>query len=350
MSDNLGHLTHFRYDTRGNCIDMTDAIGNAHDMNYSIADQVVNEFAPPTGQSGTGRASRLDTYLYPGGPVMQNSAYDESNTLLQDGGGNPYQVISRYGAEGEMLSVSGATEATACTYDALYRVSTTADGNNHSATYIYSPVGYLSAIQYPKTSGAYDTIQFPNYDANGNILKRIDGRGIETDLTYNDPESKVTSVHYPSSPAIDTAANYDAYGRCHQFSDGTGVTTYSYDDRNTCTSVSSAFTGLPALTISYDFYPNGKRQAMHTPAGTFSYTYDAAARMTALSNPVGQSWAWTYLDNGVLQSQQASNGVTTAYSYNSWGQVTAMAHQGANNALYAGFNGAVYNPVACVPI
>jgi len=43
-----------------------------------------------------------------------------------------------------------------------------------------------------------------SYDPKGNVLKRIDGRGIVTDYTYNDPESFLTSVAYVNNASTRT--------------------------------------------------------------------------------------------------------------------------------------------------
>ena len=46
VTDNLGHVTHFRYDSRGNVIETTDALGNVSDFIYNIADQSVTAVQP----------------------------------------------------------------------------------------------------------------------------------------------------------------------------------------------------------------------------------------------------------------------------------------------------------------
>jgi YD repeat-containing protein len=48
VTDNLGHATHFRYDARGNVIHVEDALGNATDSVYNIADQLMTTISPST--------------------------------------------------------------------------------------------------------------------------------------------------------------------------------------------------------------------------------------------------------------------------------------------------------------
>ncbi len=57
-----------------------------------------------------------------------------------------------------------------------------------------------------------------------------------------------------------------------------------------------------------------------------------------MSNPSGETFGWTYLDNGWLWQQQSGNAETAIYTYNALGQVTELAHRkSSNNALLADF-------------
>lgn len=77
VTDNLGNVTHYRYDARGNRVLVVDANGNQTDFVYNIVDQVVEVQYPPTGQQGSGRSRTVNGYLYPGGPLMSVTEYDE---------------------------------------------------------------------------------------------------------------------------------------------------------------------------------------------------------------------------------------------------------------------------------
>jgi YD repeat-containing protein len=129
-TDNLGKVTHFRYDSRDNLLSSTDALGNEYDATYNIADQRLTSTGPATGQSGTGRAYRQATYLYSGGPATQILAYDEGNTV-----GAIRQISYTYGSEGEILGTSGSTEPGTCTYDSMYRLKSLTDGGGHTTYY-----------------------------------------------------------------------------------------------------------------------------------------------------------------------------------------------------------------------
>jgi len=172
--DNLGKVTHLRYDAQGNTLSITDALGNETDETYNLANQPVQTAFPATGQQGTGRSSSLSTYLYPGGPLLSTSSYDESGTAIR-------QVNYSYGQEGESRGVSGSMEPVTYTYDALYRLSGLTDGGGNATRYFYNTAGYLYQVAYPGAgafttplaAGTRDTVTFPAYDTTDNILRRI---------------------------------------------------------------------------------------------------------------------------------------------------------------------------------
>lgn len=142
ITDNLNHVTHFRYDSQGRTTSITDAIGNQTTFTYNLAGQLLTTTYPATGQTGSGNDQATKAYLYLGGPLTSTTFYNESGTQVR-------QITHAYGAEGESLSVSGSTEAVTNTYDALYRIKTLKDGNNNTTTYTYNNVGFLSSITMP---------------------------------------------------------------------------------------------------------------------------------------------------------------------------------------------------------
>ena len=162
----------------------------------------------------------------------------------------------------------------------------------------------------------------------GNVLKRIDGRGIETDYTYNDPESMLTNVayvnsaNYPNVSQYNVTLDYDGYGRTQDVYDFSGHTHLDYDDLDTQTEIDTTYAGLaapaalPTVSLTYGFNPDGSRHAMNVQTSTtsydFTYGYDAAGRPTSLTNPFSETTQWSYLANNWLASQQYANGVICA--------------------------------------
>lgn len=358
VTDNLGKVTHFRYGARGLLQSATDALGHevvfgdstaSHAGGYNLADQPLLVTRPTTGQTGSGHAHTVNNYLYVGGPLTNTASYDESGSMI------PFrQASTTYGLEGEVLSMTAtdASHPATYTYDGLYRMKTFADGNGNVTRYFYSPVGYLASILYSADAQhpTGDTAQFPSHDPNGNILQRVDGRGVVTNYVYNDPESLLTDVQYPATPSLNVHYDYETYGRLQAVTDsaygtfnanGTVNTqgkTFTYDDADLVTSIQTCFrtpagTLLLAQTQSYLYWPNGSRQMATMPSGTFSYNYDKVGRLQTLTNPFCEATSWLYQDNGWLQSLTFGNGVSTAYSFDAGGELLDLSYQKVGTTL-----------------
>ncbi|MCA1568617.1 MAG: DUF6531 domain-containing protein [Acidobacteria bacterium] len=331
ITDNLGHVTHLRYDSHGRVTSVKDALGYETNATYNLVGQPEQVLLPATGQTGTGRGRSVNSYLYTGGPLLTNTVYNESNAQAR-------QVSRAYGLEGELLSVTGGTEPASYTYDALYRLKTLEDGNNNTTTYNYNGVGNLISVQMP----GGETMQFPSYDDAGHLLQRIDGNNVTTNYLYNDAENLLTDIQYPATPALNVHFGYDNYGRRTSMTDGAGSHGYSYNDADALTGTTTTYTGLPAQAVSYLYYPNGSRQNMITPAGTFSYSYDVAGRASSLTNPFGETSTWAYFDNNRVRTQTLANGAQTTYGYNAAEQMTGLLNEQGGFSL-SNFGQIAYN-------
>jgi YD repeat-containing protein len=201
-------------------------------------------------------------------------------------------------------------------------------------------IGFPSLITMP----GGETMQFPSYDNDGNLLQRIDGNSVITNYLYTDSESLLTDIQYPASTSLNVHFAYDSYGRRSSMSDSTGGQTYGYGNVDELLTASTTYTGLSAKTISYQYYPNGSRQTMTTPAGTFSYGYDAAGRPSSMTNPFNETTSWSYQSNNWLSTQTLANGAAATYTHNALGQVTELLNQIGSTTL-SDFNSIGYDGV-----
>jgi len=316
VTDNLSHTTHLRYDSQGRRTSITDALGNETEFSYNLIGQLDTTTYPATGQTGSGHSHTTNAYLYVGGPVTAVTSFDEANTQVR-------QVSYGYGAEGELLSLSGSTESVTKTYDALYRLKTLKDGNNNTTTYAYNSIGQLASITMPGN----EVTQFSSYDNAGNLLQRVDGNNVTTNYIYNDAESLLTDIQYPATSSLNVHFDYDSFGRRSSMTDSTGSQSYSYGNLDELLSVNTTYTGLSAKTISYAYYPDGSRESMTTPAGTFDYSYDATGRQSTMTNPFSETTTWSYENNNWLNTQTLANGAVATYTYNPLGQATRLLNQ-----------------------
>ena len=356
VTDNLGKVTHLRYDVLGRATGVKDALGNETDFTYTIGDAPLQTILPATGQTGSGHGGSQAGYLFAEpagfataqwpaatlqyGPAVTGTVYDESGTAIR-------QTVRAYGKEGETLSVTGSVEPVSYVYDALYRLKTLTDGGGHTTSYFYNPAGYLAQVVYPGAqatppvaplaAGSRDTTTFPSYDPDGNLLTRVDGNNVATTYTYNDPESALTDITYPAGSISAVHLAYDAYGRRSAITDGTGGQTYVYDDDNELTGKSVTWTGFAAKTLSYTYYPNGSRQSMTADGRAFAYRYDGVGRMSGLTNDNNEVTTYGYQDNGWLGTKTLANGVVTTFTRDAQGRLRDLVNKSSGGATLSDF-------------
>jgi len=357
VTNNLGKVTHLRYDLQGNVTNVIDALGNySAYMTYTIANAPIATSLPCTGQTGGDRSRIENAYLYAEpaslattqwpaqtlqyGPLYTVTRYGERLEPLR-------QTASAYGQEGELLSVSGSTEPVSYTYDALYRQATLKDAAGNTTSYFYNPAGYLAQVvcpgaqatppTAPLAAGTKDTTSFTSYDGKGDMLSRVDGNNVTTTYAYNDPESRLTDVTYPSGTIGNIHYAYDSYGRRQSMTDGTGGQTYAYDDDDALTQKNVTWTGFTAKTISYGFYPNGSRQSMNAGGRSFAYSYDAVGRMSSLTNDNSETTRYSYQDNGWLAAKTLGNGVVTTYTRDGQGRLRDLVNKTSAGGVLSDF-------------
>jgi RHS repeat-associated protein len=268
-------------------------------------------------------------------PVLRQSkfTYDAAGNILTEtrGLGTQDEAVHAtytYGAEGEKLTV------------------TDADGSGHLTQYAYDGFNRLATTTYPDSS----TEQITQYDANSNILTKINRAGQTFTYTYDALNRMLTKL-MPAitgvNPAVTTTLSYYLNGSIADLSDTAG------NDLNTTNNGSNIFydtagrlvrtdTTIPgitgALTTSYQLDANGNRIRLTWPdtyyvTYTFdslnrmttvkesgstqigSYAYDAMSRRTNLTYRAGMSSTFGYSNSGNLLSLTLATGSGTVPSY-----------------------------------
>jgi RHS repeat-associated protein len=324
ITNSNGEKTHFRYDTRGNLTQTWDNIGNTTDFTYDpLSDQQIEVKRPATGNTGAGRSMTIKTYSWLGGPVNRIESFSEA-------GGAAHRIISMsYGKAGELLSRTGRNEDVYITYDGAYRTKTVRDGFNNSAhttSYTYNNKGQLTEIVQPSgvLGSSTDITHFTNYDLQGNLLSRTDGRGLVTNFIYDEPNGNLSEIQYPGATSQNVTLTYDEYQRPTGWTNGTGSETTAYDESDAILSVTTNYAGMTgSKTISYGYYPDGSRQMMTHPGDNWAYTYDKAGRCTGFSTTEGAS-SFVYDPAGRMIQRNLPYGISTDYYYNQLGLLTGL--------------------------
>jgi RHS repeat-associated protein len=265
MTDELGHITSYAYDSHGNMISMTDALG------------------------------RISSYAYDGFGEL---------TTITDPLGHIKQLA--FDAQGNITSVKDAlNDTTAFEYDTVGRLQAVVDPLARRTTLVYDSLDRVTSFVDP--AGASTTL---NYDPNGNLIDFINGLNQRWTNAYDsrnrltsrgdvlgrrwhwryDTDNEITAMISPSGRS--TVYAYDQRGQVTQITSPLGrVVRYAYDHSRNLTTLTDERGNVTTFTYDELYRLSGQRD----PLGRLtSYTYDAADNVTVRHDRLGRSTAYTY--------------------------------------------------------
>ena len=211
---------------------------------------------------------------------------------------NSFRVL--LGGDGDKLSV----------YDA--------DGPTHVTTYAYDLFNRLLTTTYPDSTSDKETL---SYDANSNILTRIDRANQTFGYTYDVLNRKLTEVvpAYGSVAANTITTAYDLGGRVDQVSDTLGnIDALTYDTAGRKHIVTTTIPGLSgALATTYTLDANSNRTTLAWPDGySATYSFDTLNRMHVVTDSTSATLAtYTYDPYSRPTNLGYGNGASIAYTY-----------------------------------
>lgn len=392
MTDPLGRVTTYEYDTRGNVTKVTRLFGTAQATSWTYAyEPVYNQL-----RSATDPLNRTTTMVYD----LQGNLRQITDPLAN-------KVTFTHDALGRRLTASqyvGTTPLTTTfTYDGpdlvqvkdpLNRVVTLTPDLVGRLLSVRDPLGRLSRFTYDtldrvtaQSDPQGSTVRMA-YDGNGNLLSFTDPLNHVTQFTYdarNRLISKTDALSKTESYRYDPAGNllffidrkgqvsgfdYDALQRRLKSSYGatstttpvyTSSTTYVYDAGNRLTTVQDSLAGTiartydprfdsltqevtPEGTVNYTYYANGLRQTMTPSGGTaISYDYDPANRLSKITQAAGlgggaipgtpQIVTMGYDTANRPTSLTLPNGIQITYGYDAASQLTGITYKKADATL-----------------
>jgi RHS repeat-associated protein len=291
--------SHFGYDSAGNLISRTDALGRTTSYTYNNLGQKVSMTIPvPSGASASAASTGYQ--------------YDALGNLTQTAAPLGRTTSSTYDANGNKLS--------------------DADALGHTTTYVYDALNRLATTTYPDSTTATRT-----YDFRNNVVDSVDQAGHDTHNTY-DLAGHLISVTqaYGTSNASTTTYTYDADGRKTSETDALGHTTvYTYDTAGNLTAVS----GVNG-TFQYGYDNARNRISMTDGKGnTTRYQYDARKRLVQTTYPDSTTVTNRYDGPGNLVSVTDQSGNQTQYTYDAANQLKSVVQVNSPNT---GNNTTVY--------
>ncbi len=293
----------YSYDAAGNRTSVTDRNGNRSDFTYDNRGNVL---------------TKTDPQLNPATPrFLTRFSYDVKNNLTQLTDAKGFLTTLTYdAATNVLLSVSRQIDATT---SALTRYEYADTANPGLPTRIIAPRGNLGATP----DAAFATTL--SYDAQGNLVTRIDPDAAKTTFSY-DAAGRLTSFVDPDGNAA------GALPAEHAWSIG-----YDENDRET------SRTDPLGNVLRYSYDGAGNRTSLADRNGRVTlYTYNANSRLAAVQqqpDPFGTpSLVYTTQvnrdANGNATRITQGNGVATDYSFDELNRLISVAtHPTATTTL-----------------
>jgi len=312
-----GSFTAYTYDAAHRLTDIADSAGNT--LHYTV-DNAGNHTAEDTRDpDGTLTRTLSRVYNQLGQLQTQRDAYLQATGYSYDGNGNTTGV-------GDALG-----RGTGNTYDSLNRLATT--------------------IQ--DSAGIAATTQF-QYDAQDNLTKVIDPKGLSTDYTYN----ALGDLKQLTSPDTGiTNYTYDSGGNRKTQTDARGIAaTYSYDAANRLTGIvyptASLNTGyqydiVNAACISGETFAKGRLSQITDASGSTQYCYTRfgeLARKVQSTNGKTFVTRYGYDSAGRLASMLFPDGALADYVRDGEGRVTELGITSPGGTRKVVLTGATYAP------
>jgi RHS repeat-associated protein len=338
-TDALNHTTSYTYDTDGNRLTSTNALGTTT-FTYNSFGQVLTVTDPMSG--------------------VWTNTYDSQGNLLTVKNPLNHATTMTYGTRGQLLTVTDPlNHTTTFTYDTSGNLTRRTDALNNETdiaynargqmtsetnaldeitSYEYDLAGRLKKIIYPDTNFVLFT-----YDLAGRRTKVKDPRGYETTFAY-DGAYRVTSETNAANNV--TSYGYDLMSNRTSMTDALNRTTnYFYDDFNRLTKIkypeASSGAGRLEENFSYDLagnlitktdragrvttfcYDNVNRltSTIDPALKTTAYEYNARSQMTAVVDAINQRYEFVY--DAVGQRTQEKKGTATmSFVYDAAGNRT----------------------------
>lgn len=359
VRDALGNRTLSYYDAAGRLTQVINALGEVSEVRYNAFGQVSEQ------TRFSARLASGDLAVLSGGLLTQpvallarairNAASDNTSQtrynllglkeLSVDALGNQIryaynefgeQIVSLrssvdgtsireslvYNKRGELTTrvedVGGLARTTQSAYDAFGRVIRRMDGRGQLSTITYADSG-RSIV----TRDGLNQSQFTEYDAFDRVLKQVDALGQTTLYRYNDTARSLT-VTTADGVSVTTVKN--RHGQTLRVTDGQGNTnTYGYDKNGQLLSTSDALGRI--TTQAYD--AGGNLLSVTDALGrVIRYGYDAVNRTVSRTDAYNSVTRYSFDGQGRKVRQVEAEGLSsqriTDYSYDRLGQMLTV--------------------------
>lgn len=386
-TDELGVVTKYAYDAKGNLVTLIEAAGLPEQRVTTATYDAYGQRLTQTVKGATPADDATTTWTYDGAGNVQSITDAENHTTAfeYDAQGN---VVKRTDARGEAwLTPTNAAgwltsqrdplgNETTFLYDKTGHRIATVDAEGHASTMSYTSNGWpetaidalsgSTTTRYTKDGQRKEQIDANGvrtvygYDADGRLTTITDGAGNVTTLVYgrtcaNQPalglEGLLTATKYPTyceeykydgrgrrmqavrvlsaagaSPEERQASTtgYDAKGQTISETDPLGRSTQrAYDALGRLASVTDPAGGVTAY--GYDVRDN-LTSVTDANGHTHRFTYDKVNQLKTEARPLGEPIRYVYDAIGNLITRTSPNGERRDYTYDAAGRRLAESH------------------------
>ncbi|MBI4847383.1 MAG: hypothetical protein HY808_02220 [Nitrospirae bacterium] len=337
ITDRLGNVTEFNYNSYGQLTAITQATGTsvetAMEMTY---DPVKHELMEIKRNGNT-----VSSFTHDNADRVRTRTDDAGLTLIYDYNNlNNVTKITYPDDKFTSYTYSGCCphlidtitdrsgRVTTYKYDSLKRLTEVVNPDGGIMKYDYDANGNL--IKFNDTNNSVNTFEYDNdnrmtrktyadgkvakytYDSAGLLTKFTNSRNIAKSYTY-DANHNPLSINY-SDTTPDVTFTYDDYDRVETMTDGIGLHDYGYDDNNRLISVDGP---LADDTITYGYDELDQLKILIPQLGqAINYGYDSLGRLTTIQ-PGSSTFTYGYAGvNPLIQTLTRPNGSITEYLYN----------------------------------
>ncbi len=309
-------VTTFTYNNSRQVTDVALPDGSAIRYRYNAAtrlDRIGNVLSQyvslPIDIAANKTAVRSDRHVpvMSGGTPVANAAGEFISTTQLDSMARPKQNI---GNNSQLVSFE---------YDNNSNLKTRSDAAGRITRYEYDELNRLKRLNAPDGG-----ITVYAYDTEGKLASVTDPRGMPTSYSYNGLGQVTQRV---SRDTGTTTYTYDSAGRLASEQRANGVvTSYSWDTLGRMTSRS---VGGVSESFTYDegLYGKGRLTRLNDATGQTTYTYAADGQLAQQVNTIyGASYttAWSYNSVGQLTGMTYPNGLALVYSYDVYGRLAGL--------------------------
>ena len=291
--------------------------------------------------------SAVVTTAYSGNAVTVTDQAGKLRRSLSDGLGRLIRV-DEPNSGNSLGAASSPQQPTAYSYDVLDNLTGVSQGVQ-TRTFVYNSLKRLTSATNPESG----TVTY-DYDANGNLITKVDANSITTSLAY-DAINRVTSKRYINSPGTPAISYfYDAqplpsgaptFDRGYStrrlvavtYGSGSSAGTYrGYDQMGRVVRQYQRTDSVNYL-VEATYYANSSPQTLTYPSvpgasdrRVVTYTNDVAGRLSALSStatsygPGASLASIQYAAHNGLKTETYGNGLIHAVNYNDRLQATEI--------------------------